>query len=194
MTIFNNSSLLASAHALNDARESFDSAWSLDDIPTLDPDKFWSLLKTFSQLLKTRIPRPDAVKEAAHELFRLQAVDEIVGTSFDDLLSFVSHWEAIVDKLYTELFDVVTDKSDDSYHDLCDSLPLAGRHTVGQILDGKAVSNGDIRFLIDSHDDSMLVYIWNGENYIRMALRDTAKKWFLIHSRDHEVTESPKLV
>lgn len=194
MTIFNNSELLAAAHTLNDAKESFTDRWNALEVPTLDPNKFWHTFDVFRNLLKSRIPRPDAVKEAAHELFRLQAIGVDNMGSFDDLLSFVSHWEAIVDKLYTELFDVVTDKSDDSYHDLCDSLPLAGRHTVGQILDGKAVSNGDIRFLIDSHDDSMLVYIWNGENYIRMALRDTAKKWFLIHSRDHEVTESPKLV
>lgn len=200
----NDKSLNGKARKLLKARETYHDAWvkATAQRELLKPARFWAILKRLKdiRILSLSGPYCDASKRAADELFRLCQCDELEASgrkvTFDELVSFIANWDALVDKLHTVLFDVVTGKGDDSYGDLCDSLPLVGRAGVKKLLTMKegAHSNVDVENVIRTHaadgtdygPDVWWTYIWQGENYWRMMLDDAAEERYLYEARDND--------
>lgn len=205
MRIFDNEQLSAAAKKLRDAEDRYEKVWTQVRVTyatRLDPEVFWSIAARFIRIVQERLGMThfgssNASKMAAEELFRQNATGEHNFT-FDQLLGFAHTWDELSSELHRILNDIVTDKGDDGYGDLCDSLPLAGRNAIAKLLEPAKYgikNNAGVRAIIRSHAINDLVYvkaspwqnyIWDGENYITTVLEDAAKKWFKIESRDHK--------
>lgn len=195
------------ARDLSDATETYEDLWSKAQqvLHPLDPSKFEVMLTHFHDCFSwhvwtDRYPS----KTATYEFFRRQAIDQ--EWTLHDMCCFVYHWDAIVDGLHGHLFEIVTDKGDDGYGDLCDSLPLIGRDALKRLFDLKEgfANNNDVVQIIkeacpeepksfkgsgNKWENHWKDFIWRGENYFRMHMNEVAREWYLNWSRDNKVAK-----
>lgn len=172
-----------------EADQAYNKAWATarDSTLRLPVDRFWEIMDTFgSYILNTG--KHDIIKYACDELFRQCITDTLViggvPVTFDELVSFIENWQAVTAALHQTLFDIVSDKGDDGYSDLCDNLPLIGRRGVAFLL-GLDPNTNDNNTVIKAIKDGRpsgcvpsewLKLIWDGENYWRMFLEGEAKR------------------
>lgn len=186
MSIFDNTTLHRLAAAKFKADEAYEDAWSRKQVELMHPDRFWPILDAFVKIVGNRdLNQRDASKNACDELYRRCVCGELQGVTFDDLIQFNANWNALSSELHTALFNTVTGKGDDSYGDLCDSLPLIGRENVTRLLNDGTLTNDDIVDIIENsrpigtNKDVWREFVWEGENYFTMFLEDEARERFV---------------
>lgn len=134
--------------------------------------------------------RSDGVARAADEFFRKPYVGHfhdgngqmLSRYSFDEALQFARTWGEIVDRLYPALFSVVTGRSDDTFGDLIDSLPLLGRELVEQTVDGRFTKMSQLLRAISvkcQDVDLPAAFVVEGENYFAASLYEAARDYFV---------------
>lgn len=137
----------------------------------LSADRFWELLPLFRSEIVHQYQFN--VKNAAYEFFRKPACDAVSYT-LDEALRFAVTYRQMSEALYTPLFDVITDRGDDSYGDLLDAMPLAGRVIYEKCLSKYYGNNVAIESAIGDEIPKLARFIMRGENYIRSTLNDAA--------------------
>ena len=162
-----------------------------DNVAELTTDRFWMLAPVFTGCVFTfrfGYGRTNGAENAADEFFRKARVRDFrclaseieVRYSLDEAISFAKTWSKLKNRLYRPLFDVVTERSDDGYGDLLDSLPLAGRDVVDMAINRQYTSEPHfIQCVRDAcskrEQDDLANFILQGENYIAMHLYDAAR-------------------
>lgn len=128
------------------------------------------------------------IKHAANEVFRLVAVGQAEYT-MEDALQFVK-WYSRTKNLIGQAIADLYDYHGDSFSDLCDALPLAGKDIVRRCLATDPESKKPKRdgfldsFEIPTAVEEKLGKEWRklictGENYVASALEHEARKWWL---------------
>ena len=166
--------------------------WWVNDVQPCDDDTGWKLLEAFRSHVQTYYfgyKRHDVgVKHAAGELFRLVAVGSADYT-YEQACGFVKWYDRLHNRIGRSIGHLF-DFHGDGFGDLCDSLPLAGKAIAERCLASNPKSNRPKRegFLEEkeiaqavqeAHGADWRKFICDGENYVEMALKDQAKKWFL---------------
>jgi hypothetical protein len=200
--------IVKSARAFLEAKAEYSKNFKiyLESLEPLSEKRFWEMTDIYNLLiLKGIIGESNAVEKAAGELFRLPHADSkkfrLGGVrrkspyTFEEALQFANDWSSYKDELYTPLFEIVENRSDDSYGDLLDNLPLLGPKFYARCLT-KNFSNGTdfenavgIVSQIAASGRGMNTaasyqrFILHGENYNGMMLRDAAEEYFAYQSR-----------
>lgn len=158
-------------------------------VQLLPDDRFFEIVKLYVKEIITfrfHYQRSNGVEQAAQELFRKARCNE-EGYSSEELIRFAKTYEAMKGRLYTPLFDVIKDKGDDAYSDLIDNLPLLGQKLFNA-LETKEYGNHSVVYQkieeTTRKTGLFFEFIWNGENYHGMTLREAALK-HLYHSLLH---------
>jgi hypothetical protein len=107
------------------------------------------------------------------------------------MVRFAKTYEEIKRRLYTPLFELVEDKGDDSYSDLIDNLPLLGQKIFNSV-ETKEYGNASLvrskilqTALIQGKGFTVFrEFVWDGENYNAMSLRDAASKYIYLSLTD----------
>jgi len=171
-------------------------------VEPLDVDRFWQLQPVFVQLVcdyRFGYDRTNGVEQAAEEFFRKPYAGDFKSYggpdvpvySLDEAVRFARTWEQITEQLHQPLFDVDTDRSDDGYGDLLDTLPLTGRAVVDHALKtGDApgsgfTNNAEIeravsRACVKDGWPRLAGLILQGENHIGMFLAEAAENYFAL--------------
>lgn len=155
---------------------------SLPCLFSSDSKRFWELAVIYRDAVITYSNRTDQSKLGADEFYRASLYKapwrDCPDYTFDEALAFGASYGVIKKNLYEELFEIVTDKGDDSYGDLLDNIVLCGPEFYIHCLQGDYKNNDDIKAGIERHFPGKLEYIWQGENYNEMMLRNAASKYF----------------
>jgi hypothetical protein len=153
----------------------------------MDPDIFWEMMDAFVEAIHTKLqfgyndPTKSAVHNFVARTYRLHQGEHWNLQGWVALARFLTTYTHFRDKLSDHCWDWPNvHKSDDSYGDWMDALPLAGREVVEGILDGKIDSYNQVSKAIKLrfNDPKMHNFIQNGENYIRMTLCNKLIEWF----------------
>jgi hypothetical protein len=168
-------------------RDGFDKFW--ETVKVLPDNRFFEIIDLYVREILTyrfRLGRTNGVKLAAKELFRKALCNE-KGYSMDEMVRFAKTYQEIKSRLHTPLFELVEDKGDDSYSDLIDNLPLLGQKTFNSV---EAKEYGNASLVRSTILQTALIqgkgftafreFVWDGENYNAMNLRDAAKKYVFL--------------
>lgn len=203
MNILDAKALNKAARAKRKADEAYEKAWRAEraNPRKLDVDRFWAIMDYFRKEVIAKAHRFDS-KYATDELFRRCICDQLeVGgakVTFDELVRFIENYNALDSAINTALYNLVSDKSDDSYGDLCDSLPIVGRKGVKKLLtlsEDKWHDNNTVIGIIDDNcpkgvdPEKWRQFIWNGENYFSMFFEDSARERYVREACDHKPRE-----
>jgi hypothetical protein len=184
---------LAKAYLL--AKSSFNRAycrfWQAEVKPCSD-EMGWKLLEIYRREVERsrfKLQRRDqGIKQAAWEIFRLELVGE-ADNSFDDVVGFVKWYGALKAKT-SQAISHLYEFHGDSFGDLVDSYPLAGRELVQRALATHPKSDRPRREgFLDEREVSDAVLeklgaqwhklICEGENYVLSALEAACHKCYL---------------
>lgn len=209
MSILDNHDLNRLAREKQKADAAYDKAfrrYTAEHDELLPVKRFWDIV----EYLRTQIMY--AGRDSNYycdELFRQCICDtlEVSGkkVTFDELIKFCNNWDAVVSELHRTLFEVIEDKGDDGYGDLCDNLPLVGRAGVKKLLGftPENHANGDVKTVIaeavpqckrrpEFAKDKWLQFVWNGENYWSMSLSNEAQRRYVRQACDHKPKPSKR--
>jgi hypothetical protein len=182
--------ITSAAQSLIEAQVIFDRAWDkyFNGIETLSRARFWEMVPYLVGNLEYGQKKLNS-DNACREFFRKSEYDERY--SFEEAVRFTKTWQVYKSDLYdSKAFGQINfGKSDDSYGDLIDGLPLAGGEFVGRCLVGDFEGNTDFVESLKKVT-SLAKHIYNGENYFGMFLEDYAKEYFLYNvqgKREHPV-------
>jgi hypothetical protein len=148
----------------------------------------WKLLEVFRGQVDKLKHREGGIKQAAWEIFRL----ELVGAAdyaFEDVLGFVKWYGTLTSKIGRAIGHLY-EFHGDSFGDLIDSYPLAGRELVQRALASHPKSDCPRRegYLDEREVGNAVVeklglawhkLICEGENYIVSALEAACRKCYL---------------
>lgn len=166
----------------------------------LDDKRFWSLLNHYRLEVILGIVRGVRVKDiadAAHEFFR-KSVTHDGDWSYEEAAAFAVTYRAKMVATNDPLYDTITDRGDDAYSDLLDSLPLVGPEIYQRSLEGdfsrnatfeKAVRESLSRTVADTlidaeegdlkhHIAAVQQFVLHGENYNATSLEEKAEQFF----------------
>ncbi len=165
---------------LNDAKDEFDSAFDawFNELENSSENTFWFLLEKYRNLL---VEKNLNTKDAAEKLFQLSLpFGRSMGIwTYTQACQFAKTYFEKCELLYTPLFDVVQNKSDDAYSDLLDNLPLAGQTVYSNCLQRKFTDDCEVQNAVAEGGEPLnKEHIWTGENYNRMYLLESAKFYF----------------
>jgi hypothetical protein len=150
----------------------------------LNPERFWTLLVNFQKEVQTyriQYARTDGVPAAANEFFRKTITHESTSPkvpnpyTYEEALHFARTWGLVSQDLDRRYGKLITGYGDDSYEDLRDALPLAGK----QICENTYANFQELQGTIQGLGPHFAQIILHGENYFRMSLDEAAKKWYL---------------
>lgn len=164
----------------------------------------WKVMETFRgtvDLYVFKYKRGDVgIKQSAWEVFRQTLTGE-AEYSFDDALGFVKWYEQLKQKIsrgISHLFDY----HGDSYGDLVDSYPLAGKSLAERALASNPKSDRprregfldetEVRESVKELGEQWYKLIAHGENYVESSLEHAAVKAYLhrvLTGRDEETAE-----
>jgi hypothetical protein len=177
----------------------------LASLEPLPEERFWEMVDIYHHLIIRNMEKFSVSEMAAHELFRVPHADsrKIRPTgvrrsskyTFDEALRFANDWGTYKSALYNPLFEIVENRSDDSYGDLLDNLPLLGPKFYARCLK-KEFSNGtnfeNAAAIVANvcagpygmeAADQYRRFVLDGENYNSMMLKDKAEEFFAYHVR-----------
>jgi len=172
------------------------------EVAVLSDDRFWQIQAVFVReviCFRFGYNRTNGVEQAAREMFRKPLAGDF--SSRDDqpplqytlaeATQFAKSWQQLSRRLYRPLFDLVTDRGDDSYGDLLDALPLAGRTVIETSLAGGYRDHACFEQAVRTacHPCPQLAaLILHGEQYIGMLLGDAARDYFAMADADCPVS------
>lgn len=164
------------------AKNAYEKAFNeyFENLQPLPIPRFWTLLEGFQKLVFGPM-----FKNPIDELFRRpQAEGFTTGGiktfpySFKEATQFANNWRKLKDELYQPLFNVIQDRSDDSYGDLLDALPLAGQTVVDNCLK-KQYNYEDFCDAVKIVHPKAEKIILHGENYFGMLLKEEARRRYV---------------
>lgn len=144
-------------------------------------DRFWDFLEHFATGIQSRMKYgKDPVKEAAHNtILEIKRQQDTPLAGWTDAARFLATYQSLSDKLSDACWDISgVDKGDDSYGDWVDSLVLAGKTVVEDLLKGALATYWQVAQAVEHHADVPAKFIMNGENYIKMMFEDELIKHF----------------
>jgi hypothetical protein len=161
-------------------------------VQPLSDDRFWQLQSVFRDEIRSFrfvMNRSDGVARAADEFFRNPYTGHFSDRngralprySLDEAMQFAKTWGEIVDRLYPVLFSVVTNRSDDTYGDLIDSLSLLGREVLEQAVEGKFTKMSQLLRAARARCKELSLppaFVLEGENYVGSCLYESAMDYF----------------
>jgi hypothetical protein len=184
---------LAKAHLL--AKSAFNRGycryWKAEVKPCSD-DTGWKLLEVFRGEVEKfcfKLKRgEEGITQAAREIFRQELVGEADYT-FEDVVGFVKWYEALKSKI-SQAIGYLYEFHGDSFGDLVDSYPLAGRELVERALASHTKSDrprregyfdeGEVRSaVLEKLGSQWHKLICEGENYVVSALEAACRKCYL---------------
>jgi len=163
------------------------------EMEPMPPELFWEYLEEFAKGLRSRLAYETGspVQEAAHNLI-LEITRKHEGQQLEGWLvaaAFLAQYRKVKNVLNKACNDMPgVGKSDDSYGDWIDALPLAGKQTVLAILDGSLPHYTHVDDAVQSHTPNLHNLIMNGENYIASRFEDKLVEHF-VHVASRELTE-----
>ena len=188
--------MFSAALALAKAEKDYETAWGQyfhafgDEnalVKPLGKSRFWEMLAQFTREIECfyfGYKRTNGIEDAADELFRKAVTGEsqhpighglVVQYTYEDVLRFAVTYGCVkghIEKRIGHLFEF----AGDSFADLVDSLPLAGREFYAK----KFHSQAALYEAGHKHlTDKWRKLIFGGENYIESTLEKAAKKWYL---------------
>lgn len=196
---------LAKSHLL--AKSAFNRAYCLfwhAQVKPCSDETGWKLLESFHRQVehfRFKLNRPEqGVDNAAWEMFRLQMVGD-ADCEPEDVTGFVKWYEALTRKIGSSI-DHLYDYHGDSFADLIDAYPLAGRDLVVRALashpksgcpphEGFLEQREVSHAVLDKLGPHWHKFICAGENYVIRALETSCHEYFLhriLTGRDDQVT------
>ena len=194
--------LLKAAITRNKANEAFKTAFRAEMRslkPMHDDEHFNGVLDALSKMVQQGRKSGRDMESVMHN-FMCACVYQTYGEvpdAFDDLSQPVA-WElmarfhnryetvkATLSKVMWEMKGL--SRSDDSYGDLIDSLPLAGREIIDRIVTEDIATYKQLEKALADHP--LKDFILHGENYVEMKLEEALEKAFLSVARDAEFDE-----
>jgi hypothetical protein len=185
---------IAKAYLL--AKSAFNQAycrfWHAEVQPCAD-ETGWKLLEAFHgtvEQYRFKLQREEqGIQHAAWEMFRLELAGD-ADYSFEDAVGFVKWYGALTNKIGRAIGHLY-DYHGDSFGDLIDAYPLAGRELVERALASHPKSNRPRRegFLEEREVGDAVreklglpwyKLICEGENYVEHALEAACRKAFLL--------------
>ena len=178
--------------------------------------RFWELHPIFFREVVNFLARgrDEVVKHAFDEVCRKVDADSfhqyeqregvsqnfaIEHYGYDDLVGFMLRWRLMTDDLAEAWDGVPMNRGDDSFNDLCDSLPLMGERIIKRVINKEILSPEQLKD--DVRDAPLLVgvtpdiagFVLDGENYFRMRMEEvfTDRLWYHIvrqipHDGNHD--------
>jgi len=197
------SNFLKAAAARNSANEAYKTAFRAE-MRSLKPMTDSDFLATLDVLIECVVEARKGGRdvENAVDHFRAGLVFDLnwgcdAPDCFDDLSEpvrwellarFVKRYEMIKATLSKHLWELKgLEKSDDSYGDFIDSLPLAGRAVQDGLFQEDIATYKQLEKALE--DNPLKDFILSGENYIEMALERMLEKAFLSVARSMEDDE-----
>ena len=191
-------SFMQTVDALMMARRIYEQAWKEQEakIDSITEERFWDILPLYRQeviYFCLRLGRK--TEDAAWELCRKVLCEQIKDSNItvDEMVAFARKWDELKNKLYTPLFHIVKDRSDDAYGDLLDNLLLLGEDFFELTVDGQHAPHNwesqaqqwvDVELKVEGSliaPRTIRRFILRGENYHGMSLRDASKKAYRLH-------------
>lgn len=151
-----------------------------DDI--LPTDKFWQCLEKLRKVLAKGYKAYNA-KWVLDEFCRQTATGEN-GISMEEQFSLLATYKKVSSRLYKAFDGIDMGRGDDSFGDLMDLLPLAGKPVVVPILTGQVLSLNKLEELLGGSLDAKTVnYILNREEYFQTTWEEKLSKFFCSYVR-----------
>lgn len=144
----------------------------INSIAPMGDDEFWSLAPTLLQQV-SRLRDSDRGCDEFSRSMIFMGGDEMA--NWEKVAAFSKTYAKVSANLSRHLFESDLDRGDDSFSDLCDSLPLAGRDVYDLIMAKERWSTSALENTVGAAHRK---FICHGENYIRMFLSDNLVKWF----------------
>jgi hypothetical protein len=179
------------AKALWEAKENYDNAFEklYEESELIDESKFWGMVNNFLSELRYRcLDGRGSIYDSADEFTRKIRCSETNGVKTKDLIPFLKMYREKCHALYEPLFNIVENRSDDSYGDFLDAFPLLGKGMYYKAINKEFRDNDHIEAEICSkvHNDSgdlsaekiksLVDMFINGESYFKMNFEDAIKK------------------
>jgi len=165
----------------------------------LDPELFWDIIDVFSEEIQSRLKYGSPVADAGHNMFCLfvyqsrSCSDKTVWPDsellrWEQMARFLARYSEVQKDLCRKMRDMPNlDRGDDSYGDLLDSLPLAGRKVCSDIMEDNIANNKQLEAAFEGPGmdprHPLREFILHGENYITMKFEKVLMKSFLAVSR-----------
>lgn len=152
-------------------------------IPVMEEAEFWKILPAYRSVVIDVAFRKNYRCHPADEFFR-RAVTGEGKYSLSRAIQFARSWDEIDSRFAWELgraereFGADWGRSDDSFGDLCDSLPLAGSSCLQALREGRVKDEATLHASCDAAVlavPSFVPHIFYGENYNFMHLHNEAK-------------------
>lgn len=162
----------------------------------LDDEEFWPILELFQGNVVSRLKYGNGVKEGAHNLL-CELVYHRTGEdrmdAWENMARFLARYEQNTRRLSAKMNDMPNlDRGDDSYGDLLDSLPLAGKEIFDAIMGDDIANNKQLEKAFIDHPLGKVIL--HGENYVCMTFEKVLLKSFVSVSRDHEEDREEALI
>jgi len=158
----------------------------------MNPAIFWGYLDRLAKNIEERKDyMGNPIKSGIHNTFLEIRNSDETRTPLEKWVRcayFVAAYNGIVDKLDSKCFDMSgVEKSDDSYGDWVDALPLAGKKVVNALLHNAFGHYDEVFDAVEQDRVLLWKLIMDGENYVRSELQKKLIKNFAdaVASEDH---------
>jgi hypothetical protein len=162
----------------------------LHDCIPMEDDAFWDYLEYFAKEIRSRMSYDSGnpIKSASHNtiLYIKGRVDsDRPLTRWLTAAKFLAAYKRWSGKLSEKCWEMPgVEKSDDSYGDWTDALPLGGRKFVTGILEDDIANYKQVDKALDEHSPTLKKLIQDGENYIEMKFEDELIEHFSYAARE----------
>ena len=191
-----------------DADKAYETAFTvyLQKFKPMEVNLFWEMIDVFRDEIKSRMEYGTAVGDASHNMFckfvYRSYVDSDVGVwpeeemgRWEQMARFLARYSEVSRDLYKRLIKMPgIGHGDDSYGDLIDSLPLAGRKICSDIMEDNIANDKQLVASFDGPGmdppDKLRDFILRGENYIKTTFDEALSNSFVsVALRDDEPEE-----
>ena len=176
--------VLALGQEMRGATKNYNQAFAeaekdIDPLLCWDEPEFFVLLKKLQTHLFGSGSNRRNPERAIHEFIR-ECVND--GNYFD-AMRFAKTYGLLSEEIAARLGSAHLEYGDDGFNDLCDSLVLGGKKVIEAILSATVEDDDELLQLISSvvvgrESGANKRFILHGENYIRMNLSDSLKRFF----------------
>lgn len=169
--------LINVANAYNDAKAAYTKAAraAIDAVePTQDDDFFWSVVEEAAKrLVSYGAVSSEVRRSVGNALWNIMNEGDWSLEAWERCASVYRRYRQLVSRLSDKCWEMPgVEKSDDSYGDWTDALPLAGRKVVEGIFEDDIANYKQVGKAIEECQPKLLKRIQNGENYVAMKMEE----------------------
>jgi hypothetical protein len=155
-------------------------------VEPMDDKDFWDVLEYFAKEVRSRMGYVayNPFKSAAHNTMiyiegQAEALSATPVQAWEMSARFVAAYAKWTEVLSKKCWDMPgVEKSDDSYGDWIDALPLAGHKVIFGIMEDYIANYKQVDKALDTHSPNLKERIQEGENYVLSNLEDQVIKRF----------------